>query len=53
MDDRQDNEEIGKLIRKRKEENEAFIRLLQAMKSQSPPELMPKTKRKQKPKPKP
>ena len=50
MEERQDSEKlIGKLIKKRKEENEAFAKLLNAMESkgnvpQEPSKPKPKTK---------
>ena len=50
MEDKQDSERlIGKLIKKRKAENEAFTKLLNAMESTgSAQEEQPQKKRKQK-----
>jgi len=52
MEESQENEKlIGKLIKKRKRENEAFMKLLNAIETMgiaSQPEMMPKAKRKNK-----
>jgi hypothetical protein len=49
MDERNEHDDpIGKMIRKRKEENEAFLRLLQAMNEKTKPEPRSKSKRKPK-----
>ena len=40
------DEVIGKLIKKRQQENEAFLKLLSAMESKSKPSDKPKSKKK-------